>query len=432
MTDADQYPDLEFAILDVGKEGDPTDARVTGWVEGLQRGFQHPRPNDDFRAAWMEHVRSDDVTIRGAWLAEPRIGPGTIPVATYSSWDKAINTGRDSLPLRMITDITVSPAHRRRGLLRRLITDDLQDAVDRGVPLAALTVSEGSIYGRFGFGPATHVQYVEVDSTARFALREPVDGASTAGRIELVEPDEAWEAVQRVFDGFHRSTRGSVERPEFYRHILTAAFDFHEQGPDRKLRAAVHLDDAGEPDGYVLYRYDRSGEIRAIDVTDLVALTPGAYLRLWQYLADVDLVQQVRWNFAPTHDPLEWALVEPRVRKVTKVSDFLWLRVLDVPTALAARPWGADGSVVLEVDDPQGHAAGRWQVRVEHGRASVERTEAAADVRLASDTLGSLYLGGVTVPTLRVSGRLAGDGEALATFAAMADAGPTPYCITGF
>ena len=97
---------------------------------------------------------------------DPALGSGTIPVATYSSWDKAINTGGDPLPLRMITDITVSPTHRRRGLLRHLISDDLRDAADMGVPLAALTVSEGSIYGRFGFGPATRVQYVEVDTTS--------------------------------------------------------------------------------------------------------------------------------------------------------------------------------------------------------------------------------------------------------------------------
>ncbi len=431
MTDADQYPDLEIATLDVGKEGDPTDARVTGWVEGLQRGFQHPRPNDDFRAAWLEHVRADAATIRGAWLTEPRIGPGTIPVATYSSWDKSINTGGDVLPLRMITDITVSPTHRRRGLLRRLINDDLNHAVDHGVPLAALTVSEGSIYGRFGFGPATHVQHIEVDATARFALREPVDEAVT-GRIELVEPAEAWEAVQTDFDGFHRTTRGSVERPEFYRHILTGEFDFHEHGPDRKLRGAVHLDDAGEPNGHVLYRFDRSGDIRAIDVVDLVALAPEVYLRLWQFLADVDLVQRVRWNFAPTNDPLEWALVDPQVRNVKKVRDFLWVRVLDVPTALAARPWGADGSVVIEVDDPLGHAAGSWQVVVEDGQATVERSQAAGGVRLAADTLGSLYLGDVTVPMLRVGGRLGGDDDSVATLAAMADVGPTPYCITGF
>jgi predicted acetyltransferase len=429
---SDQYPDLEFATLDLGKEGDPPDARVVGWVEGLQRGFQHPRPNDDFRNTWLEHARADRLTVRGAWLREPVLGSGTIPVATYSSWDKAINTGGGELPLRMITDITVSPTHRRRGLLRTLISDDLRDAADQGVPLAALTVSEGSIYGRFGFGVATHVQYVEVDTTARFALREPVDGAEAGGRIELVEPDEAWKAVQTVFAGFHRSTRGSVERPEFYRHILSAAFDFREQSPDRKLRTAVHLDDAGEPDGYVVYGVDRSGEVRAIDVTDFVALTPAVYLRLWDYLAGVDMVQQVRWNFAPTHDPLEWALVEPRARKVKHVADFLWLRVLDVPTALAARPWGADGSVVIEVDDELGHASGRWQVVVEGGRASVSRTDNAAGVRMAADTLGSLYLGDVTVPELGVGGRLAGDDDSVATFSAMADVAPTPYCITGF
>ena len=432
MTAADQYPDLEFATLDVGKQGDPTDARVVGWVDGLQRGFQHPRPNDDFRASWLEHVRADRVTVRGAWLAEPVIGPGTIPVATYSSWDKSINTGGDVLPLRMITDITVSPTHRRRGLLRRLISDDLGDAVDHGVPLAALTVSEGSIYGRFGFGPATHVQHIEVDTTARFALRDPIEEAASGGRIELVEPAEAWDAVQTDFDGFHRTTRGSVERPEFYRHILTGEFDFHEQGPDRKLRAAVHLDDTGSPDGHVLYRYDRSGDIRSIDVVDLVALAPAVYLRLWQYLAGVDLVQRVRWNFAPSNDPLEWALVDPQVRNVKKVRDFLWVRVLDVPTALAARPWAADGSVVIEVDDPMGHAAGRWHVVVEDGRASVQRSDTAAGVRLAADTLGSLYLGDVTVPMLRVSGRLAGADDSVATLAAMADVAPAPYCITGF
>jgi predicted acetyltransferase len=427
----DRYPDLEFVTLDLGKEGDPPDARVVGWVEGLQRGFQHPRPNDDFRNTWLEHARADRLTVRGAWLVEPALGSGTIPVATYSSWDKAINTGGDPLPLRMITDITVSPTHRRRGLLRHLISDDLRDAADLGVPLAALTVSEGSIYGRFGFGPATRVQYVEVDTTSRFALREPVDGTGPGGRIELVEPDEAWEAVQTVFAGFHRSTRGSVERPEFYRHILTAAFDFREQSPDRKLRAAVHLDDAGEPDGYVVYSVDRATDARAIDVTDFVALDPAVYLRLWDYLAGVDMVQQVRWNFAPTHDPLEWALVEPRARKVKHVADFLWLRVLDVPTALAARPWGADGSVVVEVDDPLGHAAGRWRVAVEGGRATVSPTDATG-IRMAADTLGSLYLGDVTVPEVRAAGRLGGDDASVATFAAMADVAPTPYCVTGF
>ena len=428
MTAADQYPDLAFVTLDVGKEGDPTDERVAGWMQAMTRGFHQGRASEEFRAGWLEHVRADDVAITGAWLNEPRVGPGEIPVATYASFDKTLNPGGELLPMRMITDVTVAPTHRRRGLLRRLITDDLQDAVDRGVPLAGLTVSEGSIYGRFGFGTATHSWKVEVDTTSKFALREPVEG-----RVELVEPEEAWPVVEAVFDRFHRTTRGSVPRPRFYRPILTGTFSFEHQGPDKQLRAAVHLDDAGEADGYVLYRHAGYGEDpRTVDVVDLVAVTPSAYLRLWRFLADIDLVQRVRWGRSPSEDPLEWALVEPHARKVTGVGGFLWVRVLDVPVALAGRPWRADGTVVLEVDDPLGHAAGHWQLRTETGRAEVTRTDAVADVRLAADTLGSLYLGGVSVATLRGAGRLAGEDGAIATLAAMADGGPTPYSITGF
>ncbi len=425
---ADQYPDLAFATLDVGKDGDPTDERVAGWMQAMTRGFHQGRASEEFRAGWLDHVRADNVTITGAWLTEPRVGPGEIPVATYASFDKTLNPGGELVPLRMITDVTVAPTHRRRGLLRRLITDDLQDAVDRGVPLAALTVSEGSIYGRFGFGAATHSWSIEVDTTSRFALREPVEG-----RVELAEPEEAWPVVEAVFDRFHRSTRGSVPRPRFYRPALTGTFSFEHQAPDKQLRAAVHLDEQGEADGYVLYRHaGRDEEIRTVDVADLVTTTPAAYLRLWRFLADIDLVHRVRWSRAPAEDPLEWALVEPHARKVTGVGGFLWVRVLDVPTALAARPWNADGSVVLEVDDPLGHAAGRWRVHTDAGRAEVTQTEDSPELRLAADTLGSLYLGGVSVTALHGAGRLVGSGDAVETLAAMADGGPTPYCITGF
>lgn len=428
VSDADQYPDLAFDTLDVGKKGDPTDERVAGWSQAMTRGFHQGRSSEEFRNLWLEHVRTDQVTLTGAWQTQSRIGPGTIPVATYASFDKTLNVGGGLLPMRMITDVTVAPTHRRRGLLRRLITDDLQDAVDRGVPLAGLTVSEGSIYGRFGFGAATHSVSVEVDTTRKFALREPTHGA-----IELVEPEEAWPVIESVFDRFHRSTRGSVPRPLFYRPILTGSFSFALHGPDKQLRAAVHLDDAGEADGYALYRHaGHDVDPRTVDVVDLVSLNPAAYLHLWRFLADIDLVQRIRWNRSPADDPLEWALVEPHARKVTGVGGFLWVRVLDVPVALAARPWSADGSLVLEVDDPLGHAAGRWQVRTEAGRADVTPTEAAPDVRLAADTLGSLYLGGVSVATLHGAGRLGGSVDAVDALAAMADGGPSPYSITAF
>ena len=233
-----------------------------------------------------------------------------------------------------------------------------------------------------------------------------------------------------VFARFHERTRGSVDRPQIYRTFLTGEYDF-ESGPDRKLRTAVHLDASGTPDGYVAYRPGpREHGRRAIKVSDLVATTPAAYLRLWRFLADLDLSDTVEWDRAPVEDPLSWGLADPFLAKVTKRTDALWVRVLDVPQALAGRPWGRDGDVVIEVADQLGHAAGRFRVVTRDGLAEVAAADADPDVRMDADTLGALHLGGVAAETLHGAGRLSGRG--VETFAAMVDTRPAPYCITGF
>lgn len=409
-------------------DGTVTPERLDGWFEAQSRGFHQGRTSEEHRRRYREHLDADDAVLRGIWADAPSLGSGTLPVATFGSFDKTLNTGSALLPLRMITDVTVSPTHRRQGLLRKLMTEDLRDAAEQGIPLAALTVSEGSIYGRFGFGMATFARHVEVDTSARFALRELTDD----GHIELLEPTEAWPTVASLFARFHALTRGSVERPQFYEPILKGTFDFDE-GPDRKLRVAVHLDADGNPDGYVAYRPGpREKGHRSVKVADLVALSASAYLRIWRFLADLDLSDRVVWNNAPMDDPLPWALVEPFAAKVTNVDDSLWVRVLDVVAALQARPWGAPGSVVLRVDDPMGHAAGTWRVTTRDGLAEVAASDDEPEIRLPADVLGALYLGGVDVGTLRAAGRLSGDPGALDTWAAMSRVGPAPYCITGF
>ena len=78
----------------------------------------------------------------------------------------------------------------------------------------------------------------------------------------------------------------------------------------------------------------------------------------------------------------------------------------------------------------QRQPAGRFRVVSRDGTAEMAATDSGPDVRLDADTLGALYLGGVGAETLRRAGRLVGSG--VETFAAMVDAGPAPYCITGF
>src|SRR3989442_353326 len=51
-----------------------------------------------------------------------------------------------------VTIVGVHPTHRRRGVLRRMMTAQLADVREREEPIAALWASEDTIYGRYGYG----------------------------------------------------------------------------------------------------------------------------------------------------------------------------------------------------------------------------------------------------------------------------------------
>lgn len=423
--------DYDFATLDLSAESDESEAAVArrrGWLGAVQRGFHQGRPGEEFEKVWLTHVRADDVVCAGAWLPEGEFGAGPVPVATFAHFDKTLNAGHELLPLRMITDVTTSPAHRRRGLVRRLMETNLADAAASGIPVAALTASEATIYGRWGFGAATFAQKIEVNTGPRFGLRAFDD----PGRVELIEPPESWPIVKGVFDKFHAANRGSVDWPQFYEVIHTGAFDFENGGADKLLRGAVHLDGDGTVDGVVLYKADGQGDERKIKITEMMALTTTAGLALWGFLGGIDMAQKVTFGLAHPDDPLQWALTDINAVSYTAVSEFLWVRILDVERALTARPWAVDGQVVLEVEDDQGHAAGRFRIVSEGGHATVTRTDDSPEVRVSAETLGSMYLGGAHVSALRRAGRVDGADDAVARFAAMADLAVPPYNLTGF
>lgn len=421
--------DYDFARVDLTSDSEPHPSRRTGFLQAVRRGFHGSRSDEEFERHWLAHVRADDAVVAGAWLPDDAFGAGPIPVATISWFDKDLNLGLERVPLRMITDVTTSPAHRRRGLVRRLITDCLEDANGAGLPVCALTVSEATIYGRWGFGAATFRDGIELDTGPRFGLRDFTD----PGRMELIEPAQAWPSVRAVFERFHAETRGSVAWPQFYEVMHSAGYDIEEGGPDKKLRGAVHLDAQERVDGFVLYRSEgKKDGVRTVQATEMIALDPSVQLALWQFLGSIDLVGKVTYTLARPDDPLLWALRDMNVLRYVDHEEFLWVRVLDVPRTLQARPWAANGAVVLEVADPQGYATGRYRISTEGGRAVVERTREPGEIALEVETLGSLSLGGARVQPLAAAGRLHGAPEAVRRFAAMADLATPPYCLTGF
>ena len=417
-----------------GVDGDKPDARTLGWFGAVDFGFLDSGMEPAHTAAFARSYIQDGRTLWGAYDDETRPGvwDPSVPVATYATLANDLNVGGGRmLPTHQITAVTVRATHRRRGILRRMMTEDLRWAAANGRAMAALTASEATIYGRFGFGAATFAREVEVDVRERFGLR-----AHATGTVEVAEPGTLRELAPEVFSRFHARTTGSVGRQSAYAMRVSGTWGRDKPELDRGLRAAVHYADGGAADGYVSYRFAGwDKEPRTLEVADLVAATDDAYRELWRYLASVDLVERVVFSAAAEDDPLPWSMADSRGYAVKGAEDVLWLRVLDPVAALAARAWPTDGTCALEVLDPLDIASGRIRVAAEGGRATVERLDADApvDAVVPVDVLGSLFLGGVSAATLAAAGRLPGASEAsVELIDRMFAMGAPPYCITHF
>ena len=310
-----------------------------------------------------------------------------------------------------------------------MMTEDLAAAKADGVAMAALTASEASIYGRFGYGVATSERSIKVDTSARFVVDH-----TPVGSVEVADPKVLLELAPVIFDRLHRLTPGSVGRHEFYRQFASGSIS-RDDGEDPKVKVALHYGADGGVDGYVSYKFGGwSSTPYTMEVLDLVAATRAAYLELWQYLGAIDLVECVSWEEAPVDDPLPWALRDPRCVDGSAARDMLWLRILDVKKALAARYYPGDGRLVLNVSDPLGLTGGTFALAVDRGAAVVtDAGDADVDLELDVSALSSMYLGGVHPVTLAAAGKIREKAAGAASRAAGMFAVERPaHCLTHF
>lgn len=342
--------------------------------------------------------------------------------------------GLTVVPVAAVSLVGVLPTHRRRGHLTRMMGALLDDAADRGEAVAVLLASESVIYGRYGYGVASSHVAVEIDT--RYAALRPSLPAD-AGRVVLLHSDEAAKVLPSVLDAARRLQPGDLRRPEPW-------WDGTFRDPERErkdastLFYAVHENAAGEADGYAMYRVRHSWEHALPDgrvlANEVVGLTPAVEAALWRYLLALDLITVVEAELRPLDDPLRWMLVDPRRLRVTMASDMLWVRPVDVAAALAARRYRVPGTLVLDVADPfRPQTAGRYRLDGGPDGAECRRTSDDADLSLAVEDLGALYLGGVAASTLAAAARVVEHRPgALAAADAMLGGSPLPFCRTHF
>ncbi len=413
---------------------------VVKWQHAVSLGFHGDAPAEGHTASYVESEQIDGRMTTGAYVKDAATPAGAwgpeYPVATYAYHRKSLNVGgRTLLPVHQITAVTVRASHRRRGLLRAMMGSDLAQAKAAGLPMAALTASEATIYGRFGFGVATHACDIEV--TVKGGLEFVVPSAAAQGVVEVADPLVVKGLHHELFERVHASRHGSIGRQDMYRLIASGQGGYSVTEPIKNIRAALHYDKSGTVDGYVTYKPTSDTSRAAVEIVDLLAVTDDAYLALWNFLGSLDLIDVITWSMAPVDDPLEWALAAKRNYKRTATEDHLWLRVLDTPGALAAREYAVDGTLTLHVGDPLGHASGIFRIAVTHGMATVTRCvedgSVTAGVHLGVSELSSLYLGGVSARTLHAAGRLREEEPgAIALLDAMFAVAATPHSMTNF
>jgi predicted acetyltransferase len=306
------------------------------------------------------------------------------------------------VPAAGLTSVSVIPTHRRRGVLTALMEHHLEDASRYGEALSVLWASEAAIYGRFGYGMATANCRFAIDRThSRFAHPH-----RTTGRTRVVTEEEALRALPEVYGREQGSHPGMIQWTlAWWRYFLTHPMHHKEGEPTYVLHET-----AGDVDGYLIYKFKRSWDegvpTGTVDVDDLIANSPGAYADLWRYCLDLDLAAQVTgWHLRPD-EPLLHLLAEPRRLRLT-VGDGLWVRLVDLPAALGARRYAAEGRLTFAVRDaftPKND--GGYELEGGPEGAECRPSAGEPDLTLGTEDLGAAYLGGTRFRTLEGAGRV--------------------------
>ncbi|HEU4354096.1 MAG TPA: GNAT family N-acetyltransferase [Actinomycetota bacterium] len=324
-----------------------------------------------------------------------------------------------------VTSVGVLPTHRRQGINTALMRKVLDDAHERGEPLAALFASEGGIYGRFGFGLGSFSCATDLETErSRF-----VRGYRPSGTVRLHAKDEAIPPILAVYEDVRRTRPGMPALDE--RWIEYRVEHRHDDGEPKPF-FAVHRT-AGVADGYAIYTVKHAWPDGIphleISVSDLMATGPDAYADIWRFLLDHDLVRRVTSWARPVDDPLLHLLAEPRRLRLA-VRDGLWVRLVDLSSALCARAYAGRDRIVLEVrDDFCAWNDGRFALDAGPEGPICEPSTEEPDLVCDVNVLGAAYLGGVTFRQLSRAGRVEeGSPGALARADALFGWDPAPWC----
>jgi GNAT superfamily N-acetyltransferase len=315
-----------------------------------------------------------------------------------------------AVPMAGLTWVGVHPDHRRRGVLTAMLRHHFEQTRREGGHLSGLHASEPGIYGRQGYGLAS--LEVEVHLGRGTTLTAPHledEVAAITTRIGTID-DAGMGARRRSMDLDLMAIQVGtvVGSPDFYADLSHVGAEETRTSEPPRILVAVQ---DGRDVGYVAFKrkhhWPNSRPAAEVSVWSLSG-GPAARLALLRRVTDLDLSGTVTIKGVAASDPLMSWVQGPRGLGDVKPFDSLWLRLVDLPAALAARGYESDCDVVVEVADEQAPwNAGRWRIRVKEGVGEATLTDDTAQVALPVAALGAAYLGGTSLAELHRAGVIA-------------------------
>lgn len=339
--------------------------------------------------------------------------------------------GPRSIAATGLSQVAMLPTHRRRGILRSLISAHLAAARQGGRAISVLSASQGAIYGKVGYGVGA------LQAKWTVPARTATVPRSYAGRLVFPNDDEARTLLPQAHERARRQRSGELSRSK---EFWDALFDDRPNGYMRSPLARRHVVAQGADggiDGYAGYYHDvrwtTSSPTGTVDVQELVAADGDAEAAILRFLLDTDLTDEVHLRARPLDDALRWHLADPRALRCTDLSDGMWLRLVDVATALPQRRYAGAGSLRIAVRDalvPQNDATFLLEVD-DDGTATCSRVSDQPHLTLDVGALASVFLGTFDMSTAARSGRAEelSDGALQAADAVFAVEAP-PWCTT--
>ncbi len=299
-----------------------------------------------------------------------------------------------------VTFVFVTPTHRRQGIVTQLMRRQLESMHAEGISIAALHAAESVIYGRFGYGAAAHTETLEIERS-HASFRTPV---TPSGKFRLVSDEEATQLFPAVYEEYREQTPGLFSRDEKW-WGLRLRKPGSKSGSPGWMKLVYERD--GQPVAYAVYvvnlNWQNALPLSRLQVEEIAYADEESYRAIWSYLFGVDLIKSIR-AYAPVDPPIWWMLSDPR-RLDRRTRDGLWVRLVDVPAALAGRRYSTDGILVLRVeDDFCTWNNGTYRLESASGEVTCEKTGDDPDLTIGVSALGSAYLGGSSIHTLAKAG----------------------------